>query len=70
MYSDAGEVFEALAVIVTAPIGCLKAHDIAFKPPLPAWKLEAIDRMGNGNLNKANASSPSGCLLHVLLLRC
>ena len=42
-----------MAVIVTVPIGCLKAHDIDFKPPLPAWKQEAIDKMGNGNLNKA-----------------
>jgi len=43
-------------VIVTVPIGCLKAHDIDFRPPLPAWKLEAIDKMGNGNLNKVRAA--------------
>ena len=49
----AGEQFKGAAVIVTVPIGCLKAHDIDFRPPLPAWKLEAIDKMGNGNLNKA-----------------
>ena len=51
----AGEVFEGLAVVVTVPIGCLKAHDIDFQPALPPWKQEAIDRMGNGNLNKACA---------------
>ena len=43
-------------MILTVPIGCLKAHDIDFRPPLPAWKQEAIDKMGNGNLNKVRAT--------------
>ena len=46
-------------MIVTVPIGCLKAHDIDFRPPLPAWKQEAIDKMGNGNLNKARTQRAS-----------
>ena len=47
-----GEMFEGAAVIVTVPLGCLKAGDITFEPSLPAWKTEAIDKLGFGNLNK------------------
>jgi len=39
-------------VLVTVPLGVLKANHIAFKPALPGEKLEAIDRMGMGLLNK------------------
>ena len=39
-------------MIVTVPLGCLKTGDIAFKPSLPAWKLDAIEKLGFGNLNK------------------
>ena len=47
-----GEKFQGVAVIVTVPLGCLKTGDIAFKPSLPAWKLDAIEKLGFGNLNK------------------
>lgn len=47
-----GEKFEGVAVIVTIPLGCLKAGDIAFKPALPGWKQDAIQKLGFGNLNK------------------
>ena len=39
-------------VIVTVPIGVLKANTIAFNPPLPAWKSKAIERMGVGVVEK------------------
>lgn len=39
-------------VIITVPIGVLKAGTIAFVPPLPSQKQEAIQRMGSGLLNK------------------
>jgi len=39
-------------VIVTVPLGVLKAGDIIFDPPLPADKLGAIDRLGMGVLDK------------------
>jgi monoamine oxidase len=39
-------------VIVTVPIGVLKAGTITFAPALPAQKLAAIQRMGSGLLNK------------------
>lgn len=47
-----GEAFEGQAAIITAPLGCLKAGDIRFQPPLPPWKQDAIDKLGFGALNK------------------
>lgn len=38
--------------IVTAPLGVLKAGNLAFDPPLPAAKTAAIDRLGFGTLTK------------------
>lgn len=40
------------AVIVTVPLGVLKAGAIGFDPPLPTAKLAAIGRMGMGVLDK------------------
>ena len=39
-------------VLVTVPLGVLKAGQIRFEPPLPAARQEAIARLGMGNLNK------------------
>lgn len=39
-------------VLVTVPLGVLKAGDIAFDPPLSQRKQRAIDRLGMGLLNK------------------
>ncbi|KAK4565400.1 hypothetical protein LTR86_004017 [Recurvomyces mirabilis] len=47
-----GEVFEADEVVLTTPLGVLKADVVDFDPPLPGWKQGAIDRMGFGLLNK------------------
>ena len=44
------------AVVVTVPLGCLKAGDLRFQPPLPEAKLAAIGNLGYGLLNKV------GCL--------
>lgn len=43
---------EAAAVIVTLPLGVLKAGDVAFNPPLPAPQQQAIAALGMGVLNK------------------
>jgi lysine-specific histone demethylase 1 len=43
------------AVLVTVPLGVLKAGSIAFQPPLPQRKQEAIERMGFGTLNKVRS---------------
>lgn len=40
-------------VLVTVPLGVLKAGSIAFSPPLPAEKTAAIAALGMGILNKA-----------------
>jgi monoamine oxidase len=40
------------AVLVTVPLGVLKKGSISFEPPLPQRKLDAIQRMGFGVLNK------------------
>ena len=49
-----GEVFEADRVVLTSPLGVLKAQTIAFEPSLPEWKEGAIQRMGFGLLNKVS----------------
>lgn len=50
-----GEVYEADEVVMTAPLGVLKSNTIDFDPPLPGWKMGAIDRMGFGLLNKVRS---------------
>lgn len=39
-------------VIVTVPLGVLKAQTVTFEPPLPQEKADAIERLGFGLLNK------------------
>lgn len=48
-----GSVFKADHVVVTLPLGCLKAHaSHMFEPPLPEKKMLAIRSMGFGAVNK------------------
>ena len=47
-----GDVIEAHHVVLTTPLGVLKNRSITFKPELPSWKLNSIDRLGFGTLNK------------------
>jgi monoamine oxidase len=47
-----GRVFEGRNVLVTVSVGVLKAKKIASKPELPKEKLEAIDRLQMGNMQK------------------
>ena len=44
--------FSGARVILTAPLGVLKANVIDFNPPLPLIKQEAIARIGFGNYEK------------------
>ncbi|KAK6946760.1 SWIRM domain [Dillenia turbinata] len=46
------QVFQADMVLCTVPLGVLKKRTIKFEPELPERKLEAIDRLGFGLLNK------------------
>lgn len=46
------------AVIVTLPLGVLKAGAVQFDPPLPTWKTSAIQRLGMGHLEKVALRFP------------
>ncbi|XP_028765320.1 lysine-specific histone demethylase 1 homolog 3 [Neltuma alba] len=56
--SNGGE-FAGDAVLITVPLGCLKAETIKFSPPLPQWKCSSIQRLGFGVLNKVILEFPS-----------
>jgi monoamine oxidase len=47
-----GERFEGTHVVVTVPVGVLKAGSIAFSPPLSRERREALERLDMGNLEK------------------
>ncbi|KAL0325831.1 UNVERIFIED_CONTAM: Lysine-specific histone demethylase 13 [Sesamum radiatum] len=53
-----GKEFSGDAVLVTVPLGCLKAETIKFSPPLPQWKYLSIKRLGFGVLNKVVMEFP------------
>jgi hypothetical protein len=67
-------VFKCDAVLVTLPLGVLKASSppsaVVFNPPLPDWKSQAIQRLGFGNLNKVSRVSSGRITPHPLLARC
>ncbi len=54
-----GDTFEADKVVMSAPLGVLKEGTISFKPPLPDWKRDCIERLGFGVLNKVNSHTCS-----------
>ncbi len=51
--------FSAEGVIVTVPLGVLKAGSVRFSPPLPESKREAIEGLGMGVLNKLALKFPA-----------
>nr|GMD93783.1 lysine-specific histone demethylase 1 homolog 3 [Ipomoea batatas] len=53
-----GKEFSGDAVLITVPLGCLKAGAINFTPPLPHWKSLSIQRLGFGVLNKVVLEFP------------
>lgn len=61
---SAGEKFEGDAVVVTVPLGCLKANQIEFMPKLPTWKADAIQKLGFGTLNKVLPTLVCNLCLH------
>ena len=52
VFCESGEIYEADHVILTTPLGVLKQQSISFQPPLPEWKVQSIERLGFGLLNK------------------
>lgn len=53
-----GKEFSGDAVLITVPLGCLKAETIKFSPSLPQWKSLSINRLGFGVLNKVVMEFP------------
>eukprot|EP01098_Paradermamoeba_levis_P001000 TRINITY_DN11123_c0_g1_i1.p1 TRINITY_DN11123_c0_g1~~TRINITY_DN11123_c0_g1_i1.p1 ORF type:complete len:581 (-),score=181.15 TRINITY_DN11123_c0_g1_i1:27-1769(-) len=45
-------IFTCDHVVVTLPLGVLKANRVKFIPDLPIWKKKSIDRLGYGLMNK------------------
>lgn len=54
-----GEEYRASAVIVTVPLGVLKASVITFSPPLSPGKQLAVERLGFGVQNRAYLMFPA-----------
>lgn len=52
IHCEDGESIAADRVVFTGSLGVLKNQHIEFSPPLPDWKLGAIDRLGFGVMNK------------------
>jgi hypothetical protein len=65
----AGAVHAADAVVVTVPLGVLKAGALRFVPELPAWKQEAVRKLGFGDLNKVTRLGVSSLVLLRVLCR-
>ncbi|KAF0901010.1 hypothetical protein E2562_037425 [Oryza meyeriana var. granulata] len=49
---EGDQVFKADMALCTVPLGVLKSRTVMFEPELPERKLEAIQRLGFGLLNK------------------
>ncbi|KAL5706572.1 hypothetical protein ACHQM5_024722 [Ranunculus cassubicifolius] len=54
-----GSDFLGDAVLITVPLGCLKANTIRFSPSLPNWKQSSISQLGFGVLNKVVLEFPA-----------
>lgn len=54
-----GDTWQAPKVLVTVPLGVLKKKTIEFIPPLPKSKLDCIERVGFGLLDKVVLRFPS-----------
>lgn len=47
-----GDQVTADRVVVTAPLGVLKRRSLQFIPDLPQWKMDSIERLGFGVVNR------------------
>ncbi|HRI66830.1 MAG TPA: NAD(P)/FAD-dependent oxidoreductase [Polyangium sp.] len=50
--TKSGQVYQAERILCTLPLGVLQSQSITFNPGLPPAKIQAISRMGVGNLGK------------------
>jgi len=62
VWTENSQEFVGDAVLITVPLGCLKANAIKFSPALPDWKLASIQQLGFGVLNKVIMEFPKGFL--------
>jgi monoamine oxidase len=53
-----GQLWQAAQVVVTLPLGVIKAGAVQFLPPLPAPQQAALQRLGMGVLNKVLLTWP------------
>jgi monoamine oxidase len=58
VWTENKQEFVGDAVLITVPLGCLKANAIKFSPALPDWKLASIQQLGFGVLNKVIMEFP------------
>lgn len=49
---DGEQTLTADRILVTLPLGVLKSGRVEFRPALPAQKQQAVERLGNGRLEK------------------
>ncbi|KAK4698128.1 hypothetical protein P7C71_g68, partial [Lecanoromycetidae sp. Uapishka_2] len=52
IFCEDGDSFEADHIVLTTPLGVLKDNAVSFDPPLPPRKMDAIQNLGFGTLNK------------------
>ncbi|KAL6236237.1 hypothetical protein BDW75DRAFT_207403 [Aspergillus navahoensis] len=52
VYCEDGDSITADMVVYTGSLGTLQHRTVQFSPPLPDWKIGAIDRLGFGVMNK------------------
>jgi len=52
-----GESFMADVVLVTLPLAILRQNSVVFKPPLPPAKLQAVQNLGVGVMEKVSCHS-------------
>lgn len=50
--TGAMQTYESDLLLCTVSLGVLKSNAIAWEPPLPKWKQDAVEKLGFGLLNK------------------
>jgi len=62
------ETFTADCVLVTLPLAILRQNTVAFSPPLPPSKLQAIKNLGVGVMEKVLFCSLVTAYLHSWII--
>ena len=59
VWTENSQEFVGDAVLITIPLGCLKANTLKFSPELLDWKLSSIQHLGFSVLNKVIMEFPN-----------